>query len=100
MFTRVNINRNRFFIKSLYSAINQEQNYIVDFFQPVGLTGIKVVSRRAEIMLKSNTIRPFSRLLIGVRPEITQETYLGAFGYEFCTFITGEKLRRLSIRVI
>jgi len=100
MFTRVNINRNRFFIKSLYSAINQEQNYIVVFFQPVGLTGIKVVSRRAEIMLKSNTIRPFFWLLIGARPEIAPEAYFSAFGYEFCTFITGEKLRRLSIRVI
>lgn len=67
MFTRVNINRNRFFIKSLYSAINQEQNYIVDFFQPVGLTGIKVVSRTAEIKLRNDTAMPFRGLVIRMR---------------------------------
>ena len=84
MFTKNNVNRNCFLVKSLHPVRKCRQIQNVDFLQHRVLTHIRVAFRKVETKLKGYVYGWPGWLFFGVSDEVKQKAGFVAFRYEFC----------------
>ena len=86
-FIIINVNRNHFWIHPLHSPGKRQKGSDVDFSQHRILTRTRVVFRYIGTVIKSITSGGVENLFAGVTSEASEETYLCASWYEFCTHL-------------